>query len=597
VSNVKVTDFIASYLSEHYGVDTVFMVTGGGAMHLNDSFGRHPRMKVIFNHHEQACAIAAEGYVRSSGKICVVNITTGPGGLNTLTGVLGQWTDSVPVLYISGQVRFDTTIASCPDLGLRQLGDQEVDITRVVSPIVKYASIVRDPTNIRREIDRAIAAAVNGRPGPAWIDVPMNVQGARVDPDTLKGFDGKAPKSVPINEAKLNEILGGAERPVIIAGHGIRLAKAIESLRYLLDEVAIPVVTTFNGYDLIESAHPNFVGRVGTIGDRAGNFAVQNSDLLLCIGTRNNIRQVGYNYQSFARAAVKVVVDIDPAELEKTTLLPDMKVATDAGDFLKVLIASCSRMPRDRWSEWLHWCRQRKERYPVVLQEYRDSSDLNPYLFIEELTKRLKAEDLIVAGNGTACVALFQAGIVKKGQRSFWNSGCAAMGYDLPAAIGAAVANPGRMVVCLAGDGSLQLNLQELATLVGNNLEVKLFVLNNGGYISIKQTQMNFFGKPLIGCDKSSGLFFPRLSSLAQAYDLRYFSITRDNIADLDEVLRAPGPCICEVMLPPDYRFSPKSSSEKKPDGRIVSKPLEDLAPFLEREEFMSNMIIAPLDE
>ena len=594
---MKLSDYIATYLNEAYHVDTVFMVTGGGAMHLNDSFGRCRSIRKVFNHHEQACAIAAEGYFRASGKLCVVNVTTGPGGLNTLTGLLGQWTDSIPVLYVSGQVRFDTSVGSCPDISLRQLGDQETDITRVVAPLVKYAAVVKEPAEIKRQIDMAIAIALEGRMGPVWLDIPMNVQGAQVDPERLVTSERRTPQRGTFDVERLRKLLEKAQRPVLLAGHGIRLSGSAEAMLSLLETFRVPVVTTFNGYDLIDSSHPLYVGRLGTVGDRAGNFAVQNSDLLLCIGTRNNIRQIGYNFVTFARSATKVIVDIDPAELEKPTIRPDLKVLMDAGHFIEELKFIASAFEPDKWSEWIAWCRHRQSKYPVALPEYWDTDELNPYVFIAELTKRLDKDYIVVAGNGTACVCLFQAGIVKKGQRCFWNSGCAAMGYDLPASIGAAVAFPSRPVVCLAGDGSLQMNVQELATVSQNDLDIKLFVLNNGGYISIKQTQENFFGKPLIGCDPESGVSFPQLMGLAAAYGIPFHRIEKKNIEEIDRVLSAKGPCICEVILQRDYRFAPKSSSERKPDGRIVSKPLEDLAPFLSREEFASNMIIAPVKE
>ena len=597
---IKVSSFISQYLNVRYGVEVVFMVTGGGAMHLNDSFGRNRSIRCVFNHHEQACAIGAEGFARATGKIGVVNVTTGPGGLNTFTGVMGQWTDSVPVLYLSGQVKMETTVRACPDIPLRQLGDQEIDITRIVAPLTKYATMVTDPKQIRYELDRAVYEATSGRPGPVWLDIPMDVQGAMIEEEDLLGYNAPSRGVVSFDVDELVNLITGAERPVIIAGHGIRISGARERLQELISRLRIPVVATFNGYDILSSDNDFLIGRFGTLGDRAGNFAVQNADLVLAIGTRNNIRQVSYGYTTFARSATKVVVDIDTAELKKPTVKPDIAIGLDAGEFIDILL-SRFRTDNDQvqtWSKWLEWCTVRRSKYPVVLPEYRSSAKLNPYHFMEQLTDVLSPNHIVVAGNGTACVTLFQAGTVKDGQRIFWNSGCASMGYDLPAAIGAAVGMPGRPVVCLAGDGSLQMNIQELATLARSRFDIKLFVLNNNGYSSIRQTQMGFFGPPMIGCDPESGLGFPNYELLAAAYSLPYARLEKSNLdSGLRSVISSAGPVMCEVILEWDYRFAPKLSSERRPDGRIISKPLEDLSPLLDRDEFRQNMIVAPMEE
>lgn len=600
---MKVTDYIAKRLVEA-GVRQVFMITGGGAMHLNDSLGRQTALEYVCCHHEQACAIAAEGYARLTGRMAVVNVTTGPGGLNTLTGLMGQWTDSVPVLYLSGQVKFETTIHSCPEVPLRQLGDQEADIIRIVKPMTKYAVSVTDPKDIRKVLDKALYLATHGRPGPVWIDLPINVQGAQIDETQLAGFDLSSSMDYPpmaagndelsASVARTVEALQTARRPVIVVGHGVRIAGAITPLLRLAERLGIPLLTTFNGFDSVPDDHPLFVGRIGTIGTRAGNFALQNSDVLLEIGTRNNIRQVSYGWQTFGRAAFKIIVDIDPAELRKPTVKPDLPVQADAKAFVLELDRQWPAAGRSDWKTWLEWALVRKQKYPVVLPEYHRSTRINPYVFIDVLTRHTQADDIVVAGNGTACVALFQAGHVKPGQRLFWNSGCASMGYDLPAAMGACIGSGGRNTICLAGDGSLQMNLQELQTVAHYRLPLKLFVLSNDGYQSIKQTQANFFGMPYIGCDRSSGVSFPDPARLAQAHGLE--SAVLENHADLEskieEILRAKHSIICDVRLETDYVFAPKLSSEKKPDGRIISKPLEDMYPFLDRAEFMENMLI-----
>ena len=597
---IKVSDYVVKRLV-HHGVKDVFMISGGGAMHLNDSVGKCRELNYICNHHEQASAIAAEGYARSSGHLAVVIVTTGPGGTNTLTGVMGQWTDSIPVLYISGQVKLETTVESCRELGLRQIGDQEINIVDIVSHMTKFAAIVRSSSEVKLLLDKAIHFAMSGRPGPVWIDIPLNIQGALVDENLLEGYLEQALEDVLKMEnlskdmKKIIKLLKNSKRPIFVAGHGIRLAKAQSIFLELVEKIGMPVVSTFNGFDLIPSNHPLFVGRIGTIGDRAGNFALQNADLLLCVGSRNNIRQISYNWQAFARTAKKIIVDIDPAELKKTTVKPDLPINTDARNFLECLREELLYDTLSNWKDWRKWTNERKNKYPVVLPEYYENIEtVNPYCFIKELTENLDEDIILVAGNGTACVTLFQAGIVKKRQRIFWNSGCASMGYDLPAAIGASFANKGKEIICLAGDGSLQMNIQELQTVVHYQFPIKIFVLNNNGYASIRQTQTAYFEGRMVACDKNSGVSFPDMSKISSAYGLPYEIIKRPNEMSeiIQRVLQMPGPVVCEVQLTTDYIFSPKLSSERKPDGQMVSKPLEDMYPFLDRDEFRTNMIV-----
>lgn len=591
---MRVADYIFKYLAD-YGIKHVFLVSGGGAMHLNNALKKEKRIKYVCNHHEQAAAIAAEGYARASGELAVVNVTSGPGSTNALTGVIGEWLDSVPVLYLSGQVKYETTIASVPDSRLRQLGDQEINIIDIIKPVTKYAKMITEPGTIKTELDKAIDIATSGRPGPVWLDIPLNVQGALIDERSLKSEEmDYLPLAAEdgVISAVIEE-LQKAKRPLFIAGHGIRIAKAKRQFLELVASLGIPVVTTFNGFDLIASDSDNFIGRIGTLGSRAGNFALQNADLVICLGTRNNIRQVSYNWASFARNAKKIIVDIDDAELHKKTVRGDLLAHSDVKLFITKLL---EKIPGSFKIDkaWLEWCLARKKKYPVVLNEYKIPSKdaVHPYHFIEELTAGLDDKAIMVAGNGTACVALFQAGIVKAGQRIFWNSGCASMGYALPASIGAALA-VNRDVVCITGDGSLQMNLQELQTIKHYNLPVKLFILNNQGYRSIELTQAEYFNSDFIGCNKESGISFPDNSKLADLYGLKFYRI--DSTAKMGEVIKGvlayPGAAICEVVLSNSYIFAPKLSSEKKPDGSMVSKPLEDLYPFLGRDEFYSNMI------
>jgi len=593
---MRVSDYIAEKLVE-FGIRQVFCVTGGGAMHLNDSLANHPQLNTVFNHHEQACAIAAEGYFRASGKIACVNVTTGPGGLNTLTGVMGQWTDSIPVIYISGQVKFETTVGAYRDLSIRQVGDQEVDIVSIVRPLVKYAVQLRNADDVRFELEKAFSIATTGRMGPVWLDVPMNIQGAIFEESRQRAYVAEARTKPDLRFAETAaEKLRTARSPLVVAGHGIRLSGGgIQALTSLLSEFPAPVVTTFNGFDLIPENHPLYVGRIGTLGSRAGNFALQNADVILFLGTRNNIRQVSYNWSDFAKRAFKIVVDIDQEELKKPTLVPELPVLADVAEFCSVLKDSLKGKARSNISSWLDWCIERRKRYPTVLQDYyyTRTDGIHPYSFMKRLSNLLPQNTTVVAGNGTACVALFQAGEVSKGSRYFWNSGCASMGYDFPAALGAAVALRDRPVVCIAGDGSIQMNIQELATVSYLRLPIKVFYLNNDGYSSIKQTQDSFFGRRA-GCDPASGVGMPEIKRVAQAYGLSYSCINcEDDVKRTIEcAMKENGPSLIEVMLTKDYIFAPKLSSERLPDGRMVSKPLEDMYPFLPKAEVEANVFV-----
>lgn len=589
------------------------MVTGGGAMHLNDAFGREPRMAKVFCHHEQACAMAAESYARLSNQPALVNVTTGPGGINALNGVFGAFVDSIPMVVVSGQVKRETLAASY-DLPLRQLGDQEVDIIKMATPVCKRAISLDDPADTRFVVEQALWLATSGRPGPVWIDVPIDVQAAPVTPATQRPFvpsmdgpDATLPAERELLQgARLQESLrevldrlARSERPVVLAGAGVRLSGAHEAFLRVIDKLGVPITTGWNAHDTLWDSHPLYAGRPGTVGDRAGNFAVQNADFLLVLGSRLNIRQISYNWASFARAAFVTMIDIDQAELEKPTLSVDLPVHAHLADALDVL-ERLDYQPPPTHARYLAWCRERVARYPVVLPEYAKSeSPVNPYVFVQALFDELKEGDIVVTGDGTACVVTFQAARIRAGQRLFTNSGSASMGYDLPAAVGAAVAAGGRRVVCIAGDGSIMLNLQELQTIAGNRMQVKLFVLNNDGYSSIRQTQRNYFPDNIVGCGPESGLSFPDFVRVAEA-----FGIAAGRCADhenlptaIREALTADGPQLLEVVLDPEQPFAPKLASRQLPDGRMVSSPLEDLAPFLPREELAEQMLIPLVEE
>jgi acetolactate synthase-1/2/3 large subunit len=594
---MRVADYVAQTLAQK-GICHVFMVTGGGAMHLNDAIGRNKDLTYICCHHEQAGAMAAESYYRLTNRLAAVNVTTGPGGTNAITGVFGAWTDSLGMIVISGQVKWETLVQST-GLRLRQLGDQEVDIIRLVEPITKYAVMVTDPPSIRYHLEKALHLAVAGRPGPVWLDIPINVQAALIDPKALKGYDPGEDEPVSgaavVSEAcaVILQKLKDSKRPVILAGGGVWRAQAQEKLVSLSRLWKIPVTTAWNAHDLITDDHPFYIGRPGTVGDRAGNFAVQNADFLLALGCRLNIRQVSYAWENFAKNAWKAVVDIDPLELQKPTVKPDLPVCADVGEALVKLIEAGPQEDPEK-KRWLEWCLERKKKYPVVLDVYRkNKKKINPYVFMETLFAELPENQVTVTGDGTACVVSFQTARIKKGQRLYTNSGCAPMGYDLPAAIGACVALDKKPVVCLAGDGSIQLNLQELQTIVGYRLPVKIFVLNNQGYHSIRQTQSQFFPDNPVGCDPKSGVSFPDFKKLAWAYGIDYHKIDKQSQIKktLAKVLSGRGAQLCEVMLDPDQPYAPKLASKKLEDGTMVSPPLEDMAPFLSREELNENKI------
>ncbi|MGC8724280.1 MAG: thiamine pyrophosphate-binding protein [Acidobacteriota bacterium] len=601
---MKLSDYVFSFLADR-GVRHVFLVTGGGAMHLNDSLRKERRITPICQHHEQACAMAAEGYARVTGTPGVVSVTTGPGGINALNGVFGAWTDSIPMLVISGQVKRETCMAFHEVPGLRQLGDQEADIVSMVKGITKYAATVRAPEAIRYQLEKAWHLCRSGRSGPCWLDIPMDVQGSTVEPEALAPYDPSEDQPdweldrLPELVRQTLDRLSAAERPVVMAGTGVRLAGAADLFLSVAERLRIPVTTAWT-HDLIPSDHPLYCGRPGTIGTRAGNFTVQNADCLLVIGSRLNIRQVSYAWQAFAPHAFLIQVDADRAELAKPTVRPHLAIACDAKRFLEEMNGQLEAAAWDagRHAGWLQWCRERVMRYPPVLPRQRTTEGgINPYFFVEALFGLLAEDDVVVCGNATATIVPFQAAALKRGQRLFSNSGSASMGYDLPAAIGAAVARGGKRVICLAGDGSLQMNAQELQTVVHHHLPVKLFVLDNGGYLSIRTTQKNFFGE-LIGESPQSGVSFPDPRLLAEAYGLPAVEIEGEGFQGQTEAfLDAPGPGVARVVLDPRQTFEPRPSSRQLPDGRIVSAPLHDMAPFLEREALAENLLGPLLDE
>ncbi len=659
---VRVSNYIAEKLVE-VGISHVFTVTGGGAMHLNDGLGHQEGLTCIYQHHEQACAMAAESYARIHNQIAAVCVTTGPGGTNAITGVVGGWLDSIPMLVLSGQVRYDTT-ARWSGVGIRSMGDQEFDICQAVACMTKYCEMVIDPKRIRFCLEKALYLAQSGRPGPCWLDIPLDIQGAFVEPSQLIGFDAadyeaggtgwKMPKGangeedtsggeraeIPQDQAGYGEKrqvlpgkpdpavitqvldqIKGAKRPVFYVGNGIRIAGAHAIFLKAVELLGIPVVTGWNIQDAIWDEHPLYAGRPGNMGDRPGNFAVQNSDLVFSVGSRLSIRQVGYHYKTWAREAYVIVNDVDPEELKKPSIHADLRIHADARELLELLVGMLEkgqeegRYPRPLFSggegllgqSWLETCRMWREQYPVIQPKHLswgDDKEANVYALIKELSSRLAEGQITVVGNGSACVAGGHSYIIKKGQRFISNSAIASMGYDLPAAVGAYMADHSQDIILLTGDGSIQMNLQELQTIIHHQMAIKIFVINNNGYHSIRQSQKNFFEGSLVGVGTDSGfkgpdLSFPSMEKLAAAYGYPYVCARHNSQLGqaIQQTLQVKGPAICEIVVSTEQNFEPKSSARKMPDGTITSPPLEDLAPFLPEEEMDKNMIIPRIKE
>lgn len=600
----QLADYVADFLVAR-GVTDVFSVVGGGAMHLNDALGHKKGLTVTYNHHEQACAMAAEAYARLDNRIAAVCVTTGPGGTNALTGVVGGWLDSIPMFIISGQVRYDTTARYArvfTGTSLRSMGDQEYDIVKSVLPMTKYAVMVEDPKTIRYHLERAWHLATTGRPGPVWIDIPVNYQGGYIETDELVGYDPvEDDRNLPptVSEETVNRVLDKikhAKRPVFHAGYGIRLSGGYEAFRSVAKKLNIPIVTYWNAVDLIEDENPLYCGRAGNMGDRPGNWAIQNADLILAVGTRISIRQVGYNWKTWARAAEVIMVDIDQAEMKKPTLHVEMPIWADAKDFLSKL-DEAAVFPVNDQPEWLDVCQRWKKEYPVVLPKHwqENGSTANVYAFVRYLSSRLPENSLTAVSNGACCVVGNQAYVIQKESRMTNNSAIASMGYGLPAAIGTCISGGKRTTICLEGDGSIMMNLQELQTIMTNHLPIKIFLINNNGYHSIRITQTNLFNKNFVGIGEESGdLSFPEFRKIAEAFGYPYFAAhsNEEMKSVVDKTLSMDGPIFCEIFTDTKQVWEPKSSTKRLSDGTLVSPPLEDLAPFLPREELEKQMFI-----
>jgi acetolactate synthase I/II/III large subunit len=605
----KLSDYVAEFVADQ-GVKHVFLVTGGGAMHLNQSLSGCTRIEPVCNSHEQASAMCAESYAKATQSLGVAMVTTGPGGTNAVTGVAGAWLDSTPVLFISGQVKrpdrmFD---AQGRPLGMRQLGVQEVDIVSIVRPITKYAVTVLDPAKIRYHLEKAVHLALSGRPGPVWIDIPLDVQASPIgDPATLPGFDPAEldpPASGSALQAEVRKVieeLNRAERPLLFAGNGIRLAQAIPEFHQLRKLLNIPIAATWCAADLVPSDEPLYVGRPGSVAARGANFALQNCDFLLAIGVRLDFAITGYAPDRLAREAHKVAVDIDPAELKKLEPHLQQPIQSDAKAFLRELLRERDRIePKDRCA-WDLRCADWKTRYPVVTAEHRKPEGrVSIYHLAEIIGTETEPGDQLVSGSSGSGIEIFLLACpTRTGQRIYHTAGLGSMGYALPMSIAVSLAAGRKQTICVDGDGGFQFNIQELETVARLRLPIKYFVLNNDGYASIRASQANYFGKASIGCDDSTGLTVPNLARVAAAYQIQSALIEdqRDLRAAVRRVLDTPGPVVCDVRVIPDESRAPRLSSVQKPDGSMVSRPLEDLFPFLEREEFLANMIVKPLSD
>lgn len=591
----KVSDYIADFLVNN-GVVDVFTVTGGGAMHLNDSLGHKDGMHCIYNHHEQASAMAAEAYARIHNKVALVCVTSGPGATNAITGVVCGWMDSIPMLIISGQVRYATTVYAS-NLNLRTRGVQEFNIIGCAEHMTKYCELVSSPQRIRYCLEKALYMCKTGRPGPCWLDIPLDVQAAIIDPEKLEAF-------IPPRQGKENnkemartiiDKINEAKRPALFVGNGVRLAGAHEEFLELINKLNIPVVTGMSSVDAIPSDHALYIGRSGTTGDRPGNFVIQNCDLLLTLGSRLNYYQTGFNYQSWAPHAYKIVNDIDASELEKDNINADMKVCCDVKILISELL-NCINNQLPEKEQWTKVCRQWKMEYPIVQKKHIDDKYPNIYVFYDTLTRKMEEGSILVASCGTSRVAGSQAAVIKKGMRFITNSSTASMGYDLPAAEGACIASGRKQVVLVTGDGSIQMNIQELQTIVHNKLPIVIFVMNNQGYHSIRMTQANFFHSDFVGIGPQSGdLSFPDLSGIAAAYGLQFLRCeTSENVkATIEWALNQKEPTICEILLSTEQVTEPKVSSKKLPDGQMLSGTLHDMAPFLPEAELNKIMSIS----
>ncbi len=588
---IRVADYITKFIYD-LGIKHIFLVTGGGAMHLNDAIAKNQELKYICCHHEQAVAMAADAYSRITENFGVGCVTSGPGATNAITGIINAWQDSTSCMIISGQSKKKETIGASGIKGLRQFGALEVDIISMINSITKYSAMITEPEKIRYHLEKAVYTAKTGRPGPVWLDIPLDIQGALIDPTKLEEFIAPKQKIWDTKEKidTLVKLIKKSKRPLIIAGAGIRHARAIPELMHFIEKFKIPIVTALLGRDIIEQEHPLFIGMPGTKGVRSANFAVQKADLLICIGTSLKVPLIGYEYELFAPNATKVVIDIDVIEHQKPTIKIDLFIESDAKVFLEKLNKKCFEEGILSYEEWSTVCVNWKKKYPVFLEEYKKEKEINMYYFIEVLSNKLKNDDIIICDAGFPYYAVSQGLKIKKSQRYVIPASLGTMGYNLPASIGASVAEGGRRVICITGDGSMQMNIQELQTIVHNKLPIKVFILNNQGYVSIKSAQERYFGR-LIGEGKETGVSCPDIIKIANAYGIKSLRISKTDELEygIEQALKEDGPVICDVISSRNQEIRPLVMSEIRRDGTMVSKPLDDMYPFLDRKTYLEE--------
>ena len=593
---ITVAQYIVNFLSKQ-GLEHCFMVPGGGAMFLNEGFRKNSKINVTPMHHEQACSMAAEGYSKLNNKPAIVSVTSGPGAINALNGVHGAYTDSVPMFIVSGQVKRET-YGPTHNKDIRQLGDQEVDIVSMVKKITKFSATILDLKDLDKLLHKAYESMITGRKGPVWLDVPIDIQSSNIEVKPFKKLDIKQFSIKKCSNSDLDnffKLLDKSNRPVVVAGSGIRLSDSEKLLIKFLEKYDLPITTTFNSHDLVDYKNKHYVGRQGTIGDRSGNFVVQNSDLLIILGSRLNIRQTGYNFEAFAPNAKKIMVDVDIHELNKKSLNIDLKINSDLNYFLNKMLERNVRKQYD-FDNYIAWGKNLQEKYPAIKKEYFSTKNINPYVLMELLHQNSLEDDVIVTSDGTAAVMSSQALKLKKNQRLFSNSGAASMGYGLPASIGACFAADNfQNVICIEGDGSIQMNIQELATVIFNKLNLKIIIIENGGYLSIKQTQQRYFKGNFIACGPESGLGIPNLADLSKAYGIpfSYTKTVKETNDSFKKNLTKKGPHVFVVSVDKNQQFEPKPSSKRLKDGSIVSLPLDDMAPFISRKELNNIRAIA----
>lgn len=598
---MKLSDYVADFIAR-LGVKHVFMVPGGGSMHLVDSFGKNPDIEYVATIHEQGGAIAAEAYAEYRNDLGVMMVTSGPGGTNAVTGVATAWVEGSGTFFLSGQAKRADMIGT---RGVRTMGHQEIDIISVVKPITKYAVSVLDPNSIRYHLEKAAFLAVNGRPGPVWVEIPLDIQIAQIDPEKLLGFepsdtDRSASASIRNMVAKTISYIRASERPVLLVGNGVRSARAVETFQKVLEKVRIPVLLTWKAVDTMPEGHPLYRGRPGGIGQRGANFSQQNSDCIIVIGARLDLPSLAFDHKGFARAAKKIMVDVDPTEIWKMQMDIDLPICSDAGVFLLELLQQAEALADYYPAAWLQRTEEYQKKYPVVLPEYHKPKPgfVSSYVFNDILSELALATDVITTGGAGACSdILMQTWKVKAGQRIYNVPGIGCMGSGVPAALGGCLASGGNRTICVDGDGGFFMNVQELEVIRRMNLPIKFFVLNNDGYGSIRSMQKNHFAGHLVAADSKSNFTLPNARRVAEAFGIK--SDFLDDATKIHETIRrvldTDGPIICEVMVSPEEATSPRVSTVMNAEGKLTSKPMEDMSPLLSREEFLQNMVIPPL--